>query len=126
MPLELLLVLVIGGISAVALVLHLTGHSQVPQMDDTAAREGWLRHYPDEPAVDLLLAGNGRAALVFTAHERGVVWQTGADTIARKLGDHILQETPGGLLLRFDDFGAPRLKLTLSDAETPNWKQQLS
>lgn len=126
MPLELLLILVIGGISGIALVLHLTGHSQIPPMDDATARAGWLRHYPDEPAIDLLLARNGRAAVVFTADEHGVVWQTGADTIARKLGDHAFQETPGGLVIRFDDFGAPRLKLALSDAEASNWKQQLS
>ncbi|MEX0281622.1 MAG: hypothetical protein AB3N13_10615 [Arenibacterium sp.] len=126
MPLEFLLVLVIGGISGIALALHMTGHSKIEPMDETTAKAGWLRHYPDDPVMDLFLTPDGRAALVTTATERGVVWQTGADTIARKLADYHLVETRGGLTLRFDDFGAPRLKLKLSETESLSWKRQLS
>lgn len=126
MPLELLLVLVIGGIGSIALLLHLTGYSAIKPMDNDTARAGWLRHFPDDPALDLTLSGDGRAALVRTHTARGLVWQVGADTTARKLGDHHFTDTAHGLLLRFDDFGSPRLKLRLSDKERAHWKVLLS
>jgi hypothetical protein len=126
MPLDLLLVLVIGGIAAIALVLHLSGHSQVAPLTKETARAGWLRHFPGSPPLEVRLSADGRAALVQTERMAGVVWQIGADTIARPLGDHRLSETAAGLVLRFDDFGAPRLSLTLDEAERAEWKRALT
>ena len=125
MPLEILLILVTGGIAGIALALHLSGLSRVTPLDEGAARAGWLRHFPDDPVEELRLARNGRAALVRTASGRGVVWRFGADTVARYLVDVRLRDLATGLQLRFGDFGTPKLTLDLAPEERRIWKEEI-
>ena len=125
MPLELLLILVVGGIAAIALLLHLTGRSKLKLLNDAQARQAWLRQFPESPIADLTLAKDGHAALIRTAQEGaplGLVWSFGADTVARFLEDATLGSCKQGLELRLADFAAPTVQLHLAPAEATLWQ----
>ncbi|OIQ35062.1 MAG: hypothetical protein BM559_03650 [Roseobacter sp. MedPE-SWchi] len=128
MPLELLLILVIGGIAAIALLLHLTGRSDLRVLGEAQAREAWLRQFPESPIADLTLAKDGHAALIQTADdsaELGLVWSFGADTVARFLADAKLSPCKQGLHLRLADFSAPKVHLHLSQPEAMLWQAMI-
>lgn len=128
MPLELLLSLVIGGIAAIAVILHLTGRSRPRVMTAAQARQAWLRQFPEHPADQLTLAENGQAALVTCDDPTapiGLVWSFGADTVARTLQDTDATRSKHGLRLRFADFSAPQVLLHLSAAEADSWLSQI-
>ncbi|WP_083096092.1 hypothetical protein [Pseudophaeobacter leonis] len=128
MPLELLLTLVIGGITAIAVVLHLTGRSSQKVMTAAQAREAWLRQFPENHIAQLTLAEDGHAALVQLEDDTaplGLVWSFGADTVARSLHDTKATRAKHGLHLRFADFSAPQVLLRLSAAETDAWLRQI-
>ncbi len=125
MPLELLLILVVGGISAIALLLHQSGRSQPKVMTEPEAREAWFRQFPENPVVDLTLAKDGHAALIQTADDNaplGLVWSFGADTVARFLEDAKLSPCKKGLHLRLADFSAPAVRLQLDQPEATHWQ----
>jgi len=126
MPLEILLILVIGGISTIAVILHLSGRSKRSDLTLETARAAWLRHFPQDTVHDILLARDGHAALVETETGPGLLWALGADTVGRRLQDYALSETADGLAIRFHDFTAPRVTLTLAPDETPIWQQRLA
>lgn len=125
MPLGILLLLVVGGIGGIALVLHMLGKSRVVPLDRARASEGWERHFPDDPAAQLLLAQNGQAALVSTRVGHGIVWQMGADTVACYLRGHQIKSAPGQLHVTFDDFGIPGVRITLSESEHTVWRNMM-
>ncbi|MGR3760467.1 hypothetical protein ACUXV3_10110 [Roseobacteraceae bacterium NS-SX3] len=126
MPLEILLILVIGGISAIAVLLHATGRSAPVQLDAASARRAWLRHAPDDTVHDVTLAASGHAALVQASSGPGVVWSFGADTVARHLRDTKIRPAPAGLRLSFHDFGTPGVTLTLTEDERARWRQLMT
>lgn len=118
MPLEILLALVIGGIAGIAAILHLTGHSRsCPIPDAQTARQHWARHRPDDIILAVHLAQG--AALIETDHGLGLLRPFGADTVAHPLRG--LARTPEGLRLRFHDFAAPDMTLTLTETEAADW-----
>jgi len=126
MPLELLLILVVGGISAIALLLHLSGRSQPKVMTEPQAREAWFRQFPENPILELTLAKDGHAALVRTGDDNaplGLVWSFGADTVARFLEGAKLSPCQQGLHLHLADFSAPAVQLHLSQAEAALWQE---
>ncbi len=121
MPLSLLLSLVIGGIAAIALLLHLTGRSQRRLLSVEDARREWNRHFPDDDIVDVTLAPDSHAALILTRQGPGLLWAMGADTAARRLRDFDLIETPKGLTVRFHDFTAPHVTLRMEPELRARW-----
>lgn len=122
MPLWLLIVLVVSGICAVALTCHRLGLTGGTPMTTGDAERAWLRHFPDDPVRLIKLAANGRAAGIETLTRHGIVWQMGADTVARYL-DHVrIEPYANGLRLRFDEFSAPSLSLELSPDERDQWR----
>ncbi|MFC4218035.1 hypothetical protein ACFP4H_08550 [Pseudophaeobacter arcticus] len=126
MPLELLLILVVGGISAIALLLHLTGRSRSSVMTDTQARQAWLRQFPESPIAKLTLAEDGQAALIQPEDGRaplGLVWSFGADTVARFLEHVEVDKAKQGLHLNLADFSAPGVQLHLNDSEAEQWQR---
>jgi len=125
MPLELLIALVVLGISGIAAMLHLTGRSDRRVMDMSAARAAWLRHFPEDAPHQMTLAANGQAALVETARGLGVLWSFGADTVGRYVDGARLDDTRHGLRLRLPDYAAPRVLLRLTAEERPLWRQKL-
>ncbi|NSY37950.1 hypothetical protein [Leisingera sp. ANG59] len=126
MPLELLLALVLGGISGIAVLLHLTGRSRLAVLSAETARTGWLRHFPGDKISKVLPAASGQAVLVLTEGGPGLLWVFGADTVGRRLAESKIRETATGLRFEFNDFAAPGLSLPLSDGERLQWLALIS
>jgi len=129
-PLKFLLILVIGGIAAIALALHLLGFSTAKKMDLKALRSEWLRHFPDdtfqnESSIDLLVTMAGDRGILRTDQGYGFVWTMGADTSARRLEHSSWEETPTGVTFTFRDAGAPRIKVRLHNSERHLWQSYL-
>jgi hypothetical protein len=123
MPLSILLPMVIAGIAGIALLLHLLGLSKPALIADEAhARRAWLREYPDDPPLRVMLCRARSAALIETARGYGVVWPMGADTTARPLAGARLAATGSGLTLDLPDYTAPRIRLRLSPEEAAQWQ----
>ncbi|WP_299689048.1 hypothetical protein [uncultured Tateyamaria sp.] len=122
MPLHILLILVIGGIAGIALALHLLGLTKAPPLTQASARSAWLRAFPDDRVDRTDVTSDGRAARVETDNGRGVVWQMGADTCARRL--HGIEEAHvrrGRVTLYLKDYAAPRVTVTLTQDEQAEW-----
>ena len=125
MPLSVLVILVVGGISLIALLLHALGKSRLRILTWEDARSEWHRHFPDDEIGDLVVARNGHAALVQTGQGPGLLWSFGADTVARHLRDFDLLEEANGLRVIFHDFTAPQATLRLDEAERSVWQQEM-
>jgi len=125
MSLELLLVLVVGGISAIVLILHLLGRSKTLVMTEETARAGWLRQFPDSDIADVTLAHDGKAALIRTTDDAGLVWSFGADSVARVLHDYDLQDHSKTMRFLLHDFSAPSVTVHLNDTERQDWHSKL-
>ncbi|MEM8576789.1 MAG: hypothetical protein AAGF60_02975 [Pseudomonadota bacterium] len=121
MPLEILLVLVVGGIACIALALHLLGLSAAPGFDAAGARDAWLRHFPQDAVTDAAPSRDGRAARIEAASGKGIVWRFGADSVARPLAGARAEPHKTGLILRLPDYAAPRVRLTLTPEEARAW-----
>ncbi len=126
MPLEILLVLVIGGISGIALLLHVLGLS-APLIFKTEAdvNAAWLRAFPDDNFRAAQISADGRSALVESDQGTGLVWSFGADTTARLIHDAEIAAHPDGLTLHLAEFTAPSLTLKLAEADRALWRQKL-
>lgn len=125
MPLEILLLLVIGGIAGIAVILHLAGLSRRTVLSAEDARSAWHRQFPDDLILDVTPTPHGHAALVQTGDGPGLVWAFGADTAARPLRDFDLLDCPAGLRIVFHDFTAPAVTLRLSESERQRWRHML-
>lgn len=125
MPLELLVALVLGGIAAIALLLHLSGRSEPLRFDEDAARAHWLRHFPGDRITALRIARSQRAVLVETPRGPGLMWAFGADSVARRLEAPRIETVSGGLRVRFADWSAPAVRLALSPEEIEDWPQRM-
>ncbi len=77
MPLEILLVLVVGGIVGIALMLHLTGRSRLRVLTRDVAQDEWIRHFPDDDVVDVTVSHDGHSALIRTRAGAGLLWSFG-------------------------------------------------
>lgn len=126
MPLEILVVMVVGGISAIAVALHLLGKSARVMLTEESARAAWARQFPDCPVKSVSLSADAHAALLCTAEGQGLVWALGADTAARSLKGAHLDATDNGLSIRFDDFTAPKVGVALSPAERKAWRETVN
>lgn len=122
MPLEILLVLVVGGIAGVTLLLHLTGRSQQFNLSANSARDQWIRHFPDDTVIDVTVAHNGHAALVRTETGPGLLWSFGADTVAQHLLDYDLLDRTDGFEIQFHNFGTPKAIIHLDEFERRHWR----
>ncbi|WP_037316682.1 hypothetical protein [Ruegeria halocynthiae] len=122
MPLEILLVLVVGGIVGVTVTLHLTGRSRVRELTPDIARSEWLRHAPDDVIIDITVAHDRHSALIRTNSGNGLLWSFGADTVARHLLDFDWMEHPQGFEVQFHDFGTPKVIIRLDEFERRHWR----
>ncbi len=122
MPLEILLVLVVGGITGITLMLHLTGRSRVRDLTPETAASEWLRHAPDDFIIDITIAHDKRTALIRTETGNGLLWSFGADTVARHLLDFDWINHSDGLEVQFHDFSTPKVLIHLDDFERPHWQ----
>ncbi len=126
MPLHILLILVIGGIGGIAILLHYLGLSSPRIFDgpEDATRQ-WLREFPDDEVVEVILNHRGTTGFVQTHQGPGLVWSFGADTVARRLHDFNVTPKKRGLRIDFHDFGAPHMLIPLDDFETSHWENLL-
>ncbi|MEX0287292.1 MAG: hypothetical protein AB3N23_22015 [Paracoccaceae bacterium] len=125
MPLEILLVLVVFGISGIALLLHLTGRSKRPELTLDSARAAWSRHFPDDTIEAIQVSIEGHAALVHSDAGLGLLWVFGADTVARHLTGCDVTKTDTGLRVDFHDFAAPPAIFPLTTDERATWQAQM-
>ena len=123
MPLEILLVLVVGGIAGITILLHLSGRSRQVVLSPELARAQWQRHFPDDDVIDVTVAHDGHAALVRTNTGPGLLWSFGTDTVARHLLDYDLMDLHDGFEIQFHDFATPRALIHLDDFERRHWRQ---
>lgn len=126
MPLPILLILVGGGIGGIALLLHFLGKSQPVILTDDTARAAWLRLFPEDTITDITLSDTGLAALIRSDQGPGLVWSFGIDTVARPLGNAEVTDTKRRVKIRFPDFSAPRVLITLSEKERADWRQKMA
>lgn len=126
MPLELLLPIVVIGITLIVLMTHLFGFSKKFDISsDAIARARWSREWEADKIGDVVLCENGTAALLDTDQGAGVLWAFGADTTTARL-DHVdVARTKDGLKLKLHNFTAPVLHLTLSPTEADLWQQKI-
>ncbi len=126
MAIELLLILVIGGIAAVAALLHLLGLSQTARLaDEACARDVWRSEFPDAAPLSVTLSDDHGCALVETKQGLGLIWPMGADHTARFLHGARPRLTRTGLRVDLPDFTAPHLSLSLSSAQAAQWLQKI-
>lgn len=125
MPLEILLALVVGGIAAIATALHLLGLSAVKPLDEVSASNAWNRHFPDDKINSVLLSHDGRTAIIATQKGKALLWQFGADTVARYLDDFETRRTSKGIVVMTHDPSAPKIHVRLSTAEQAEWAEYL-
>ncbi|MFP4239851.1 MAG: hypothetical protein ACLFRZ_11170 [Rhodosalinus sp.] len=85
--------------------------------DPGAARAGWMREFPDHRVTEIGLLSEGHAALVTAAGGAWIVWTMGSDTVARRLAGARARRGAHRLILRFPDWGAPRLALRVTEDE---------
>ena len=125
MPLDILLVLVVGGIAGIAILLHVTGRSERKRFSPDTIAASWARHFPEDNLHDCLLAQNKEAALVTTDQGIGLIWAFGADDVARVLTDYDLRPYTKGLHFTFHDYATPGVWLTLTNQERTIWTKRL-
>jgi hypothetical protein len=118
--LPLLLGLVIGGIAGIAVLLHVLGYSRRATLDDAeTARAVWDDAYPATPARSAWLTADRTAAVVQTAQGPGIVWAMGSDFAARALlpGHYAVLSDAGGITIKTHDLTAPKITLSLDQAD---------
>jgi hypothetical protein len=127
MPLELLLPVVVLGIGGIVLLIHLFGFSQPCVLKDEATvANHWLRHFPGDEIISIVIDDTSRSALVDTGGGAGLIWSFGADTVARRLERSDIEETEAGFRVRFHDFTAPGHVIQLSDDHHTAWRDRLN
>ena len=118
--------MVVVGITAIVVMVHLLGFSQRFQIaDDTTACTRWLREYSGDQITSVARCQNGEAALIETDNGPGLVWAFGADTVAHRLAGADVVRAKDGLILRLHDFAAPKVRLRLDEIEAAAWQDKL-
>lgn len=126
MPLIILGPLVVIGILAIALILHLSGRTAPRRLATEAeARDAWAREYPENPALTVLLSSDNRAALIRATRGLGLVWCLGDDTVARIVTKSKTHTTATGLAFERREFAARRINVTLDADTLALWQSQL-
>lgn len=125
MPLEVTLIIVVVGISATVLLVHLMGWSQkrhIAGLKDAQAI--WDDFYPEETIRDILESDDETVALLtLESGATGLIWALGDEAVVRLLRDRKpVEETATGLCIRLGEFTATRVDVPLADpAERSHW-----
>ena len=121
-PLDILLVLVVGGVSLVVGLTHLFGGSQPAALTDAAIQARLAHDQPDARITGIERGADGRAALVRLHEGAAVVFVLGDRLVSRPLPD-APQWTPTdrGLRLTLPDPGCPRIEVALPEDARQRW-----
>jgi hypothetical protein len=126
-PLEILLPMVVIGITGVVLLIRwLRPTPDFRLTDAQQVAEIWTHRNPDIANGEVHLNAARSHALVETAQGVGLVWVFGADPVTRLL-DQPIKVAPSGNGLRIEtrDFTAPRIDITLDGGELSRWSEIL-
>ena len=116
MPLEILVVLVIGGIAGIALLTWALGWGTALRLGSAEqACIWWNREWPEIPARGAILAKDRHAAVIDTENGPGLVWVMGADCAARPLDQARVTATPTGINVHFPGMDVSDIHLHLDD-----------
>lgn len=126
MPLSVLGPLVVFGLLAVALTIRLLGvsHPFVFRSEDDV-RRALARHMPARVGGAVLIAQDGRCALVETDAGGVLIWAFGADTVARGLAGAAAKPNRRGLRVDLHSFASPGPRLRLTAEERPLWQEKI-
>ncbi len=122
MSLPLLVIIVVVGIAAVVIAVHMTGGSRIATLaDEGAARERFAVDYPDLPVQSVWLTSDGKAAILELADGRaGIVHAMGGKFLTRIVNPSDVAGAPRAsgsrLMLRLRDFTWPGGIFEFSDA----------
>ena len=123
MPLDILVILVVVGISGVVLLTWWLGWSKPAVLSSTeVAKTEFLRDYPGLDIGDVVLTSDGAAALLqLSDHATGLIFSFGDKFVARQLTAQIVraidvQTGPAetAITLKLADFSAPSVSLTFA------------
>lgn len=108
-----LLVIIVVGIAAVVIAVHMTGGSRTASLTgEESARERFAVDYPDLPVKSVWLTSDGKAAILELADGRaGIVHAMGGKFLTRIVNPSDVAGAPratgGRLMLRLRDFTWP-------------------
>ena len=121
MPLEVLVILVVAGVSLVIGAVHLTGGSKRAALgDENAIRNRFLVDFPDAEIGETAISDSKDSALLFDASRSplGLVAVVGSKTITRHFARVRLiaaEETETGIRLGFSDTTLAKIDYRLAD-----------
>ena len=126
-PLPVLLVLVVGGVSLVVVITHLMGWSAQARLTREQVRSQLALDLPDAVVTGIDLAADHHAALVSLEQGAAVVFVLGDRLVSRRLPDHPhIKATDTGLRLLLPDPACPKVDVALTDAGTrQQWLSRL-
>lgn len=127
MPLEILLPMVVIGITGVVLLIRWLRPTPDFRLDNNdKVANIWNHRNVDVAAKTVHLNAARTHALIETAQGFGLVWVFGADPVTRLL-DHPFEVAPSstGLRIQTHDFTAPRIDVVLSGGEITRWGEIL-
>ncbi len=123
MPLEILLPIVVVGITCIVLLIRWLRPTPEFRLHDTdQAAEIWNHRNHDIVAGAVHLNVARTHALIETGGGIGLVWVFGADPVTRLLDQPVVFKSRGnGLSIQTRDFTAPRVDVMLDGAEITHW-----
>ena len=123
MPLDILVILVVVGISGVVLLAWWLGWSRPATLSSTEeAKAEFLRDYPGATVGDVILTSDGAAALLrLSENSTGLIFSFGDRFVTRQLTAQIVRaiDVQAGpklttVVLKLADFSAPEVSMTFA------------
>ncbi|MAM63744.1 hypothetical protein [Maritimibacter sp. UBA3975] len=125
MPLWLLGIIVVVGLTAIWLVMRVYGFDRPLTLTHEVVAQEFAVDNPGLTPEDIHLAKSGQSALVHAGGSTYVLWVMGQDVATHDLAKARVSDAESGLTLRLPDFAAPRVTLTLTEDEKARWKPMI-
>lgn len=123
MPLELLLVSVVSGVTLVFLATWAVGWWRTAELDDERARRRFLLDHPGATVLEVAVASDRRSALLWLGSDCGVVFVVGDRLATRLCSAASVVRVGAGLRLDFAGFGSPSVQVRV---EEEAWGERLN
>lgn len=126
MPLHILAPMVVVGLLIAWGTMRWAGCSRDLQFTTAEdARLHWLRHRPGAKPRGIIVASDGRAALVEVASGLWLLRSFGIDSVIHHLDQAQLTPVNQGLTLGFQEYDDPKAKITLTPEEADIWRDRI-
>ncbi|MGB0900164.1 hypothetical protein [Halocynthiibacter sp.] len=127
MPLHILAPMVVVGLIIAWGAMRFAGCSQDLHFNTEGdARLHWLRHRPGAKPRDIIVAADGRAALVEVGSGLWLLRSFGIDSVIHHLGTAQVSAAKQGLTLAFPEYDDPKARLTLTPEECTIWQARIN